>query len=370
MNSNNLSINHRGVRSHHNQSFSVPLNQPRTISEIIGNTPILELCTSGVGSRLILKMDSLNPTGSVKVRMALEMVIAAEKSGALQPGGRIVEPTSGNTGLSLAMIASHRGYRFTAIVDHHASKEKLYSMEALGAELIFVGDPDSDRPSTTLRRETAESIIAQDPSAWWPDQHNNPHNPSGYVSLAEELTAQIPEGIDVIVAAVGTGGTLCGTTKHLRTSGHKAESIGVEPEGSIIFGGSAGSYKQSGAGAPAGFTIGHNVDYSLIDHGVKVSDVKAFATARVLARRYGLMVGGTAGAAIYQGLRQLQHYPPQTTMVVIVCDAGEKYLDTIFNQPWLEKHHLYSEVMERQVSNLLQAYQDSHAFVDTGDPVA
>ncbi|WP_246816263.1 MULTISPECIES: PLP-dependent cysteine synthase family protein [unclassified Corynebacterium] len=332
---------------------------------LIGNTPILELCNTGSGSRLLLKMDCLNPTGSVKVRMALEMIVAAEISGELKPGGRIIEPTSGNTGLGLAFVASQRGYKFTAIVDHHAAKDKLRSMQALGAELVFVGDKESCVPSTSLRRAKTAEIVAETSDAWWPDQHNNPNNPAGYWQLAYELDEQIPEKVDVLVAAIGTGGTLCGTTEHLRKLGHTAESLAVEPEGSIIFGGVPGAYKQSGAGAPSGFKIGNNVRYNLIDHGVKVSDVKAFAVARVLAREHGLMVGGTAGAAIYEGLRHLHEFQAGTTMVVIVCDAGEKYLDTIFDTDWLQKNHLYSEVMERQVSRMLRAYGDSRAIASS-----
>lgn len=334
---------------------------------LIGNTPILELCSTGTGSRLLLKMDCFNPTGSVKVRMALEMIAAAERSGELRPGGRIVEPTSGNTGLGLAFVASQRGYRFTAIVDYHAAKDKLRAMQALGAELIFVGEQDSDLPSTSLRREKAQEIIAEDPDAWWPDQHNNPNNPAGYFHLAKELNNQVPEGIDVLVAAIGTGGTLCGTASCLRELGHPAESLAVEPEGSIIFGGVPGPYKQSGAGAPYGFKVGKNIRYGLIDRGVKIGDTKAFATARVLGRERGILVGGTAGAAVYEALRRLQEYPAGTTMVAIVCDAGEKYLDTVFNSEWLKSNQLYSEVMERQVSRMLKAYGDSHAIASPSE---
>lgn len=333
---------------------------------MIGNTPLLELCTTGTGSRLLLKMESFNPTGSTKVRMALEMVRGAERDGKLRPGGRIVEPTSGNTGLGLAIVASQRGYRFTAVVDHHAAKDKLDAMAALGAELVFVGEKNSDGPSTNLRRAMAQHIVQEDPSAWWPDQHNNPENPAGYTGLATELTQQLPEGVDVLVAAVGTGGTLCGTTRCLQSLGCGVETIGVEPEGSIIFGGPAGSYKQSGAGAPAGFTVGCNVSHELIDHKLKVDDVKAFATARVLARHHGVMVGGTAGAAVYEGLRHLQDYPAHTTMVVIVCDAGEKYLDTIFNDSWMQTQQLHSELMERRVMGMFEAYRDSHAIARAG----
>ncbi|MCG7268190.1 PLP-dependent cysteine synthase family protein [Corynebacterium sp. ACRQJ] len=332
------------------------------ICDLIGNTPALELCRTGTGSRLILKLDCFNPTGSVKIRMAMEMVQGAERAGLLRPGSRIVEPTSGNTGLGLAIAASQRGYRFTAVVDHHAAKDKLDAMRALGAELIFVGSPDTSKPSTVARRSMAKHIVESDPNAWWPDQHNNPDNPGGYAQLAHELSAQCSDGVDVLVAAVGTGGTLCGTTRELRRMGHEAKTVGVEPEGSIIFGGPAGSYKQSGAGAPGGFTIGQNVDYALIDQQIKVGDVKAFATSRVLARRHGLMVGGTAGAAVHEGLQTLQTCAANSTVVVLVCDAGEKYLDTVFNDAWLDSHGLRSEIAERHVENMLRAYRDSRSL--------
>jgi cystathionine beta-synthase len=326
-------------------------------SELIGHTPLFELARTGSGSRLLLKLEQFNPTGSCKVRMAREMILAAERSGTLKPGGHIVEPTSGNTGTGLALVAIERGYKYTAVVDGHASRDKLRAMKAMGANLVFV-ESKGDGPSTVERRRVAGEIV-ETSGAFWPDQHHNPNNNKGYASLAAELIDDLGTDIDYLVGAVGTGGTLCGTVEELRNRGSRVTSIGVEPKGSIIFGGPPGRYWQTGAGAPGGFAVGPNVDHSLIDEGLAVDDVDAFTTARVVALRTGLLVGGTAGAAIYVALKRLALVEPDSTMVVLVCDAGEKYLDTIFNDDWLMERQLLSETAHQRVHRLFDAYLES-----------
>ena len=326
-------------------------------SELIGHTPLLELVRTGSGARLLLKLEQFNPTGSCKVRMAREMILAAERSGALRAGGHIVEPTSGNTGAGLALVAIERGYKFTAVVDHHASRDKLRAMQAMGAHLVFV-EGKGEGPSTVERRQAASEIAATT-GAFWPDQHHNPHNNEGYRGLAAELLGSLPGGIDYLVGAVGTGGTLCGTVKELRRLGSKVTSIGVEPTGSIIFGGPGGRYWQTGAGSPPGFTVGPNVERDLIDEGVTVDDIDAFTAARVVARRTGLLVGGTAGAAVHLALKRLAIVEPNSTTVVLVCDAGEKYLETIYDDAWLRERGLLNEAAHQRLFRLLDAYRDS-----------
>jgi cystathionine beta-synthase len=331
------------------------------VSDLIGHTPLFHLGTTAQGSRLLLKLENLNPTGSAKVRMASQMVAAAERRGELRPGGRIVEPTSGNTGLGLALAAIERGYRFTAVVDHHASIDKMRALLALGAELLWVGEPGADGPQTMRRRAVAEELARED-GTWWPDQHNHPGNPEGYQGLACELLADLFGDVDYLVASVGTGGALCGTTRELRRLGSTVHTIGVEPDGSTMFGGAARSYWQTGGGNPAGFPVGRNVDRELIDDGAHVGDVEAFATARVLARRTGLLVGGTAGGAVHVALERLAALPPRSTVVVLVCDAGEKYLDTVFDERWLRERDLFDADRERAVERRLDALT-----VDTAD---
>lgn len=321
-------------------------------SDLIGSTPLLELCSTESGSRLLLKLEQFNPTGSAKVRMAEQMIVDAEQAGLLHPGGHIIEPTSGNTGLGLAMIAIERGYRFTAVVDHHASADKLRAMAAMGVELVFVGDEATEGPLTIERRRVADEM-ARELGAYRPDQHNNPGNSAGYRGLAHELLADIFGDVDYLISTVGTGGSLCGTARELRSLGSQVATIGVEPAGSIIFGAPSGTYRQTGSGSPEGFPVGSNVDYSLVDEAVQVTDVDAFAAARVVSRRTGLLLGGSAGSAVHAALHRLGSLPPASTVVVLICDAGEKYLDTVFDDNWMREHDVLDTRAERRIRALL-----------------
>ncbi|WP_028926910.1 PLP-dependent cysteine synthase family protein [Pseudonocardia acaciae] len=323
------------------------------VSDLIGNTPLFELCRTPANTRLLLKLEFFNPTGTAKIRMARQMVLDAERSGELRPGGRIVESTSGNTGLGLAVLAAERGYRFTAVVDGHASADKLRAMRAMGAELIYVSDEGEDGLATAAREDFAEQLAHATENAIFTEQHNNPSNAVGYYPVADELCAALPGGVDWLIGAVGTGGSLCGTGVILRGRCPGLRVVGVEPVGSIAFGGPAAPYHQSGTGTPEGATIGALVDFDLIDQGCKVSDADAFATARVLARRTGLMVGGSAGGVVYQALTMLDGLPPGSTMVGLVCDGGEKYLDTVFDDGWMKEHELLDDDLEARVDELL-----------------
>jgi cystathionine beta-synthase len=325
----------------------------RRVSDLIGATPLLEVCRTADAGRLLLKLESLNPTGSAKARMARQMVIDAERSGELRPGGRIVESTSGNTGVALAVLAAERGYAFTAVVDRHACRDKLRAMAALGAELVYVTGDGGEELATAAREELAAQLAAETPNAIFTEQHNNPSNADGYAALAAELTAALPDGVDHLVGAVGTGGSLCGTARVLREAFPEMVVIGVEPVGSIAFGGPGGPYYQSGTGTPPGAELGALVSYELIDAGRKVSDRAAFATARVLARRTGVLVGGSAGGVIHQALRELARDATESTMVALVCDAGEKYLDSVFDDDWMRERELLDPGAEAEVEQLL-----------------
>jgi cystathionine beta-synthase len=333
-----------------------PENVVTSISELIGRTPLLELCRAGSGSRLLLKLEQFNPTGSAKIRMARSMVLTAERDGHLPPGGHIIESTSGNTGLGLAVVAAERGYRFTAVVDNHASKDKLRAMLAMGANLVYVADSSDDEPSATAREEHAAWLAANDSTAYFFDQHNNPANAAGYQALADELRTDLNSDIDYLISSVGTGGSLFGTARALRHHGSQVTVIGVEPVGSIVFGGPGGPYWQSGTGTPPGACIGTTIDYDLLDEGVKVSDVDAFATARVISRRNGVMIGGSVGGALHVALHRLPDTPPGSTIVTIVCDGGEKYLDTVFNDEWMDAKGVCSPAIEREIWQLLDEY--------------
>ncbi|MBF6350540.1 cysteine synthase family protein [Nocardia flavorosea] len=325
------------------------------VTDLIGRTPLFELATTPSGTRLLLKLEQFNPTGAAKIRMAREMVLDAERRGFLGAGGHIIESTSGNTGLGLAVVAAERGYRFTAVVDHHASKDKLRAMRAMGADLVFVADDGDDTLATSAREDHAEAMAAGLPDAYFTEQHNNDANAVGYYAVAEELLAEV-DRVDILLSAVGTGGSLFGTATRLRQLGCVPRVIGVEPVGSIAFGGPGGPYWQSGTGTPPGATIGTAVDYDLLDEGIKVSDRDAFATCRAVSRQLGLMLGGSAGGSVYAGLIRLDEFPAGSTVVTIVCDGGEKYLDTVFDDDWMAERDLLDTAAEREVHALLTRY--------------
>ncbi|WP_051710252.1 cysteine synthase family protein [Andreprevotia chitinilytica] len=329
------------------------------VSDLIGHTPLFELLRTADGRRIVLKLEQSNPTGSAKIRMAQQMLDEAEQDGSLRPGGRVVESTSGNTGMGLALLAAERGYRFTAVVDHHAAADKLRTMRAYGAELIYVSDGDA--LATADREALAERIADADPDAIWTEQHNNPANGRGYTRVAHELLAALDGHIDLLVGAVGTGGSLFGTARELKPWLPTMTVIGVEPVGSIAFGGEGADYYQSGTGTPAGAEIGALVDYSLLDEGVKVSDAAAFNTARYLGRKKALLVGGSAGGVIYHALSLIDRLPPGGTMVVLVCDGGEKYLDTVFNDDWMAARNLIDDSVATELAPIFARFESTAA---------
>ncbi|MGW4732143.1 cysteine synthase family protein [Streptomyces shenzhenensis] len=339
-----------------------PLHRPpvvRQVSELIGATPLFELCRADNGARLLLKLEQFNPTGTAKIRMARQMVVDAEERGLLRPGGRIIESTSGNTGLGLAVVAAERGYAFTAVVDHHAAADKLRAMKALGAELVHVAEEGDEELATAAREELAEKMAADSDNAYFTEQHNNPANGVGYHPVAREINAALDGHVDELIGAVGTGGGLFGTGKVLRETLPRVRIVGVEPKGSIAFGPPAHDYYQSGTGTPEGATIGAMVDYDLLDEGVKVGDVEAFATARVVARRVGLLIGGSAGGVVYEALNRLSSQAPGTTTVALINDGGEKYMDTVFDDAWMTAHDLLDPRAEREIHALLTALRST-----------
>lgn len=324
----------------------------RRVTDLVGNTPLFELCSSPTGGRLLLKLEQFNPTGAAKIRMAISMIDDAEERGLLLPGGHIVESTSGNTGLGLAVVAVERGYRFSAVVDHHACVDKLRAMKAMGAELTFVAADGDDALATSAREDFAEEYARSSAGAYFTEQHNNDANAVGYYRVARELLEDLPGGVQYLISAVGTGGSLFGAAAELRRLGRPATVVGVEPEGSIAFGGPAHDYWQSGTGTPEGAVVGTAVDYALLDEGVKVGDVEAFATARVVARRWGLLLGGSAGGAVYAALERLPHLEQGSTAVTLVCDGGEKYLDTVFSDEWMDERGLLDPAVEARVGRM------------------
>lgn len=327
---------------------------PTTVTQLIGQTPVMSIEIPNRDACLVLKLEKNNPGGSMKDRMARSMVVTALEEGRLDRGGTIIESSSGNTGTGLALAALEFGLRFIAIVDHHAAPDKIRTMRSLGAEIRYVeGDFAEDEVAIVERQRAAEQLAAQLPGALFMNQWDNPANPEGYAGFVEELAAQLPSGIDAFVACVGTGGSITGIAQRLKRLNPKMRTLGVEPAGSIVFGKAGHAYYQSGTGTPAGKAIGEVLDYGCIDDGVQVTDAQAFETARYLARRKGLLVGGSTGGAIYKALEFIAAEKLAGTVLTMVVDGGEKYLSTIFDDDWMAARHLLDPRLTAQLDDWL-----------------
>ncbi len=290
--------------------------------ELIGNTPILafrRLAAAG-SAKVFGKLEAQNPGGSVKDRICLAMVEAAERDGRLKPGGTILEPTSGNTGIGLAMVAAARGYRLILTMPDTMSEERRSLLRAYGAELILTHDGTGMQAAIAR----AEEILSEHPDYFMPGQFNNPANPEAHrTTTAQELLEQCPR-IDAFVAGVGTGGTISGVGSVLKRERPGAEIVAVEPVGSAVLSGrSPGRHAIQGIGP--GFVAG-NLDRRVIDRVVTVSDHDAIATTRRLAAEEGILVGISSGAAAFAALQVARLLPPEAIVVCVLCDSGERYL--------------------------------------------
>lgn len=301
----------------------------QSLTELIGRTPLLQLRNiekaEGLKARLIAKIEYFNPGGSVKDRIALAMIEAEERKGNLRPGSVIIEPTSGNTGIGLAWVASVKGYRLILTMPETMSLERQNLLKALGATLILT--PGSEGMNGAIRK--ANELKEQTPGAVIPQQFENPANPAAHVrTTAEEIWADTDGQVDFFVAGVGTGGTLSGTARGLKSHNPAVRAVAVEPETSpVLSGGQAGAHKIQGIGA--GF-VPENFDAEAADAIVKVSDDDAIRTSRMLAQREGLLVGISSGAALYAALELARKEENAgKTIVALLPDTGERYLSTV-----------------------------------------
>ena len=309
-----------------------------SLTELIGHTPLLEVRRIAKAEKLkakvIVKIESFNPGGSVKDRAALSMIETAEKEGRLKPGSLIIEPTSGNTGIGLAWIASLKGYPLVLTMPETMSLERRKLLQALGATLVLT--PGSEGMAGAIRK--AEALQAAHPGSFIPQQFDNPANPAAHVhSTAEEIWQDTEGHVDFFVATVGTGGTLSGTAKGLKVHNPEIKAVAVEPAGSpVLSGGKAGMHQIQGIGA--GF-VPANFDRSLTDEIIRVTDEEAFQGARMLARHEGLLAGISSGAALQAALQIARRTENEgKTIVVLLPDTGERYLSTDLFTPTGTSH--------------------------------
>lgn len=299
------------------------------LTELIGNTPLLEVKNiakaESLKARLIVKLEYFNPGGSVKDRIALAMIEAAEQSGALKPGQLIIEPTSGNTGIGLAWVASVKGYKLILTMPETMSVERQNLLKALGATLVLT--PGSEGMKGAIRR--ANELQAENPGSFIPQQFENPANPAVHQrTTAEEIWRDTDGSVDFFVAGVGTGGTLSGTAAGLKAKKPSVKAVAVEPAGSpVLEGGNPGPHKIQGIGA--GF-VPKNFNADVVDEIVGVADNDAIGASRLLAQKEGLLVGISAGASFYTALQLAKKEENAgKTIVALLPDTGERYLSTV-----------------------------------------
>jgi cystathionine beta-synthase len=318
------------------------MTQYNNILAAIGRTPLIRLnrMVADIASPIYVKAEMLNPGGSVKDRIGLAMIEAAERAGQLKPGGTIVEATAGNTGVGLALAASVKGYRMIAVMPDKMSEDKVSLLKAYGAEVVITATsvpPDSPESYNGVADRLAREI----PGAWRPNQFANPHNPLIHsLTTGPEIWEDSQGQVEVFVAGMGTGGTISGTAKYLKERNPGITIVGADPEGSILSGDSPRSYKVEGIGEDF---IPRTFNRQVVDEMIRVSDRESFNTARRLAREEGILAGGSSGTALAAALKYAQRLAQPRHIVVLLPDTGRNYLSKIFSDRWMQENGFWED---------------------------
>jgi cystathionine beta-synthase len=326
-----------------------------SLLDLIGNTPLLRLSgpTDGARATILAKIEYFNPGGSVKDRIAIAMVDAAEASGELQPGGTIVEPTSGNTGVGLAMVAQERGYSCVFVCPDKVSEDKRNVLTAYGAQVVVC--PTAVAPEhPDSYYNVSDRLVTEIPGAWKPDQYSNQQNPeSHYQQTGPEIWRQTEGKITHFVAGVGTGGTITGVGRYLKeVSDGRVQVVGADPEGSVYSGGTGRPYLVEGVGEDFWPTT---YDPAIADRVIAVSDRESFEVTRRLAREQALLVGGSSGMAAAAAIRLAHELDdPEAVIVVLLPDGGRGYLSKVFSDEWLGRYGFLASHDERTAGDVLR----------------
>ncbi|MEY2432526.1 MAG: cystathionine beta-synthase, partial [Acidimicrobiaceae bacterium] len=324
-----------------------------SLLDLIGNTPLVRLrrVSEGLRCQIVAKLETTNPGGSVKDRPAVAMIDAAERDGLLGPGGTIIEPTSGNTGVGLAIVAAQRGYRCVFVMTDKVAPEKVGLLRAYGAEVVVCPvavEPDDPQSYYSV----AERLVRETPGAFRPNQYGNEWNPWAHEhSTGPELWRQTAGRITHFVAGVGTGGTITGVARYLKAQNPAVQIVGADPAGSVYSGGSGRPYLVEGIGEDFWPTT---YDRSLVDQVVAISDEDSFLMARRVTAEEGILIGGSGGTAVAAALEIGRTLAADDLVVVLIPDSGRGYLSRVFDDDWMAGYgFLRSE--GRTVADVLQA---------------
>jgi cystathionine beta-synthase len=312
----------------------------------------LRRLTEGLRAQVYVKLEALNPGGSVKDRVGVAMITEAERRGWLRPGGTIIEATAGNTGVGLAMVAAVKGYRCIFVLPDKMSSEKIHLLKAYGAEVVIT--PTNVAPdSPESYNGVADRLAREIPGAWRPNQFSNLVNPEiHYRTTGFEIWEQTDGRVTAFVAGVGTGGTISGVARYLKEQNPDVKIIGADPEGSVLSGGTPQPWKVEGIGEDF---VPRTFNSQLVDEWVRVSDAESFHTARALARREGILAGGSSGTALAAALRYARRLGSEHLVVALCADTGRNYLSKCFDDAWLEQNHLLWNVQPaHSVGDLLR----------------
>jgi cystathionine beta-synthase len=354
------------------------MNFKNNILELIGNTPLIKLnkINKGLKPQIFAKLESRNPGGSVKDRIGIAMIEAAEKSGKLKPGGMIVEATSGNTGIGLALACAIKGYKSIFVVTDKVSNEKINYLKALGGEVIVVSnavEPDSPEYYVNVAKRISEETT----NSFFPYQYSNPANPEiHYLTTGPEIWRDTDGKITHFVSSIGTGGTISGASRYLKEKNPKIQVIGADPLGSIFK-----TYKETGKvikGTPylvegiGQDCLPENVHFQYIDKIFNISDRESFAASRKLSREEGIFCGGSTGTIVHVALEISKELTEKDVVVFIVCDTGERYLSKAHNTEWLKNNRMLETEVKilRDISDAKKAKgNEDIVFVHPETPV-
>jgi cystathionine beta-synthase len=334
----------------------------------IGNTPIVRLTRLDTGAcELYLKLESQNPGGSIKDRIGLRMIEAAERDGKLKPGGTIIEATAGNTGLGLALSAIHKGYKLLLVIPDKMSQEKIFHLKAMGVDVMLTRS-DIGKGHPEYYQDMAMRIARETPGAFYIDQFSNPANPATHESwTAPELFEQMGRRLDAVVCGVGTGGTLTGIGRFMRQHAPDVEMILADPKGSVLADlvntgthGPAGSWLVEGIGEDF---VPSNCDLSLVRKAYVIPDAESLLTARELLLKEGVFVGSSTGTLVAGALRYCREQKSAKRVVTFAPDAGGKYLSKMFNDYWLMDQGILSRPQEGDLTDLIARPHAERAIV-------